>query len=219
MPEVIEDFFVQAAPIVRHPAQVKSREDGPRLRTRPRSAPALAHRRTPRTPLRQTRPRIQEHRVRQAIPARTPPWNGSPPAIRCSRPSARTCCENAAPTSSAAASFTICTPALPTASISSPPPSKTDATTSSTAACSPSRPSHSRRQMSLQPAHHPPRSGRCRSHSRSAVPRRRRLARPRRRRAVPDSHRPQSHAGRGHRPARRAKRKPSPGISKSASTS
>ena len=119
VPEVIEDFFVQAAPTCRRPAQG---DQGrlPRLPHRPGSPSALAHRRTPGAPLRQARPRVQEHRLRQGSSCpRTPPWNGSRPAIRCSRRSARTCWKTPPQTSSAAASSTTCTPARRTASISS----------------------------------------------------------------------------------------------------
>ena len=100
----------------------------------------LADRRTAGAPLRQAGPRVRPDRLRQgAARNRTPRWNGSRPAIRCSRPCARTLrTPGAATTCSAARSSTTCTAAaLP--SMSSPPRSRTAAATF-TAGCSSSRP-------------------------------------------------------------------------------
>ena len=64
VPEVIEDFFVQAAPIAGIHAQGNPARTA-RLSHRPRSRATLAHWRTPGTSLRQARPRIQADRLRQ----------------------------------------------------------------------------------------------------------------------------------------------------------
>ena len=171
VPEVIEDFFIQAAPT----SGIQMRRAGPDGSPRPSDGRGLGVRArgveragvrgilpsfpAPTSTASAGSPASSGPSASASNPAsassatstktlfstsnscpRTQPLNGSLPATLCSRPSARTCWKTPPLTSSGAASSTTCTPARRTASISSRHRSKMAATTRSTAACSPSRP-------------------------------------------------------------------------------
>ena len=92
VPEVIEDFFVQAGAAGRASTPRTGQATGqPRLPHRPGAAHPVADRRAAGAALRQAGPRVQADRLRQGAAGRaTRRWNGSRPAIRCSRACART---------------------------------------------------------------------------------------------------------------------------------
>ena len=91
VPEVIEEFFLQAGPLAginpRSPqARLRSARAATCLPGRPGAAQSVADRRTAGAALRQAGPRIQADRLRQAIADRRPDAaNGSRRAIRCLR--------------------------------------------------------------------------------------------------------------------------------------
>ena len=134
VPEVIEDFFLKAAPI----AGVTIPETGqrsPSLSHRSRPAKPLAHRRAAGAALRQAWPRIQAGRLRQAASTDGRDLEWVTPAIRCSRSCARTRTIAYATTCSAERCSSTCTAKSHRGSTSSPQRFRTATATCFTAAC------------------------------------------------------------------------------------